>query len=660
VDSPFISNEESHPRRIGWLDGVPRDQQALLQFPGVEILQSESQRMVLRIPPSPARPTLIAKIHQERDLAARCRRFLGWGRARLEWHNLTLAEAGGAAVPRPVALACHRDHDIVFFDYLLDTEHFPQFLERFDGVERVAMLRVLGNWLAGIVRAGVDAHDIHTGNILVRGADAETASLWLIDLHDAKVGFGVAPHRRVAMVRQIARALGAARAGKDVLHFLQGWAHGARARGIDGSWAVGPDRETTGVGWADVVEDRHDETLHAAERAEIRRRRRHISRALRGGKGTHHQRVKVEGEVQVRRRSPAVSSHPGYSVGEPRAAWFGDRVLQTVWHDKPRSALFIEEASGVSERVVEPVVAGTTLATLLRDPATVADRVQLAIIIDTVIETMARYHHEGIQLEGATPEQWFIEKSRGGYQAQPDLACIRYRGTLTAGTRLADLLQLGAIFDGTVTPTDRLRVLRSHPEFASLSHHRSALRSLATHLGDLFATSTPSELPIRVQPVADLQQACSRLHLLNQEHVPELGGLDEESFESLLRNASMVRMVEGESADSAVALMVVMLPDDRYDSPNFLWFRRHFDDFAYVDRIATAASARRRGIGSALYAVLEAWARNRGLSSIVCEVNLQPRNQGSIDFHHACGFREVGQYIGRGKPVMMMRKLLLS
>jgi predicted GNAT superfamily acetyltransferase len=56
--------------------------------------------------------------------------------------------------------------------------------------------------------------------------------------------------------------------------------------------------------------------------------------------------------------------------------------------------------------------------------------------------------------------------------------------------------------------------------------------------------------------------------------------------------------------------------------------------------------------------VLEAWARNRGLTSIVCEVNLQPRNQSSIDFHHACGFREVGQYIGRGKPVMMMQKRL--
>ena len=57
-------------------------------------------------------------------------------------------------------------------------------------------------------------------------------------------------------------------------------------------------------------------------------------------------------------------------------------------------------------------------------------------------------------------------------------------------------------------------------------------------------------------------------------------------------------------------------------------------------------------------AVLEAWARNRDLTSIVCEVNLQPRNQDSIDFHHACGFREVGQSIGRGKPVMMMRKKL--
>jgi predicted GNAT superfamily acetyltransferase len=106
------------------------------------------------------------------------------------------------------------------------------------------------------------------------------------------------------------------------------------------------------------------------------------------------------------------------------------------------------------------------------------------------------------------------------------------------------------------------------------------------------------------------------------------------------------------------AMMVAMRRDDDYDSPNFLWFRDGFDNFAYVDRIATAAAARRSGVGSALYAVLEAWARTNEMTSIVCEVNLQPRNQGSIDFHRACGFREVGQKLSHGKPVAMMQKML--
>ncbi|MGE4618608.1 MAG: GNAT family N-acetyltransferase, partial [Planctomycetota bacterium] len=86
--------------------------------------------------------------------------------------------------------------------------------------------------------------------------------------------------------------------------------------------------------------------------------------------------------------------------------------------------------------------------------------------------------------------------------------------------------------------------------------------------------------------------------------------------------------------------------------------RRYFDNYAYVDRVAIDQAARRCGMGVAFYAWLEAWARSARLSSIVCEVNLEPRNESSIDFHHACGFREVGQYIGRGKPVMMMQKLL--
>jgi len=652
-----------HPRRIGWLDGVPLDEPGLLAFPGIEILQSETQRTVLKIPPSPARPTLIAKIHRERDPAARLRRFVGWGRARLEWRNLMGAEAGGASVPRPVALACHSDHDVVFSDFLLDTELFPQHLERYRGSRRVAMLRVLGGWLAGVVRAGVDAHDIHTGNILVRGHDADTAHLWLIDLHDARVGLGVPPHRRRAMVRQVAGALGAARAVDDVLHFLQGWGHGARSLGIDRSWARGPDREDESVPWTEVAPALLEETLQAAEASEIQRRRRHISRAFRHRRGAYHQPVNLDGVLQVRRKTRdrrRIGNHSG--PGDARAAWFGDRVLQTVWHQKPQATLFIAGRSGICEQVVEKAPAGRSLAWFLREEEC---KKTVSRCIEAVVATLGRYHHEGIQLEGATPGRWFIEETRDGLEVVPDRSCIRYRGRLSAGMRLADLLQLGAIFDGSVTPVDRLRVLRSHAEFGPLSHSPTALRSLANHLGDLFArSSTTAPEPIRVRGLHSSEGEVDALHRLNQAHVPQLGGLDRPDFEALLRCASLVRVVDAarpeDSAETGppAAMMVAMRRDDDYDSPNFLWFREGFDNFAYVDRIATAAAARRSGVGSALYAVLEAWARTNEMTSIVCEVNLQPRNQGSIDFHRACGFREVGQKLSHGKPVAMMQKML--
>jgi predicted GNAT superfamily acetyltransferase len=206
-------------------------------------------------------------------------------------------------------------------------------------------------------------------------------------------------------------------------------------------------------------------------------------------------------------------------------------------------------------------------------------------------------------------------------------------------------------------------VLRSHAEFGPLSHSPTALRSLANHLGDLFARSSPTEAePIRVRRLHSIEGEVDALHRLNQAHVPQLGGLDRPDFAALLRCASLVRVVDAaRPEDSAAtgqpaAMMVAMRRDDDYDSPNFLWFREGFDNFAYVDRIATAA--RRSGIGSALYAVLEAWARTNEMTSIVCEVNLQPRNQGSIDFHRACGFREVGQKLSHGKPVAMMQKML--
>ena len=145
---------------------------AIAGYPGASLLQKGRERELWWIPPSPSRPTLVAKIHREKDLSARLRRRLGWGRARLEWHFLKSAEVREVPVPRPVGWFTSPDGDGVFTEYLLDTEPFPQYLQQFEGAERAVVLHKLGELVARLVKAGLEARDLHTGNILARGSDA--------------------------------------------------------------------------------------------------------------------------------------------------------------------------------------------------------------------------------------------------------------------------------------------------------------------------------------------------------------------------------------------------------------------------------------------------------------------------------------------------------
>ncbi|HEY7628297.1 MAG TPA: GNAT family N-acetyltransferase, partial [Ilumatobacteraceae bacterium] len=72
------------------------------------------------------------------------------------------------------------------------------------------------------------------------------------------------------------------------------------------------------------------------------------------------------------------------------------------------------------------------------------------------------------------------------------------------------------------------------------------------------------------------------------------------------------------------------------------WFSRNYDDFVYLDRIAVDPAYRRLGIGRAFYShVVD---RFTGVyPHLLCEVNIRPRNEPSLLFHHSIGFREVGQ-----------------
>ncbi|MEO7372071.1 MAG: GNAT family N-acetyltransferase [Ilumatobacteraceae bacterium] len=127
---------------------------------------------------------------------------------------------------------------------------------------------------------------------------------------------------------------------------------------------------------------------------------------------------------------------------------------------------------------------------------------------------------------------------------------------------------------------------------------------------------------------------------LNNGNVPALNELD---APELARLAGMAVAALAAEVDGAFAGFCIVLPPGAdYDSLNYGWFSRRYNDFVYLDRIVVDPTFRRDGIGRAFYTDLVA--RFTGVAPVLlCEVNVRPRNEPSLLFHHSIGFREVGQ-----------------
>jgi predicted GNAT superfamily acetyltransferase len=145
---------------------------------------------------------------------------------------------------------------------------------------------------------------------------------------------------------------------------------------------------------------------------------------------------------------------------------------------------------------------------------------------------------------------------------------------------------------------------------------------------------------------------------LNESVVPHVNSLDMANMRDFLAKAAYFRVACDEEKQ-ILAFLIGLAPDTDYDSPNFQWFCDRYEDFAYVDRIAVAASARRQGIAEALYgdfaAVALGWTQRLG-----CEVNLRPANPGSLAFHRRAGFTQVGTQEtnnGTKKVALLLKKI---
>ena len=144
---------------------------------------------------------------------------------------------------------------------------------------------------------------------------------------------------------------------------------------------------------------------------------------------------------------------------------------------------------------------------------------------------------------------------------------------------------------------------------------------------------------------------------LNADAVPHVNLISEATLCDLHAASCYFRQVV---VGDVVAGFLLALPEGaRYDSLNYRWFSARYPTFVYIDRVVVGQDFQRQGIGRLLYGDLEAMARRRA-PLLSCEVNLRPSNPGSMAFHEAFGFEEVGQQDTEGgeKRVRLMVKSL--
>lgn len=130
------------------------------------------------------------------------------------------------------------------------------------------------------------------------------------------------------------------------------------------------------------------------------------------------------------------------------------------------------------------------------------------------------------------------------------------------------------------------------------------------------------------------------LHDLNNQLAKELSLIDVAHFRWLIEHAFFAAEINGTEA-----FVIAFDQDAPYKSQNFLWFKKRFLKFVYVDRLATAAFARGRGHALALYDTLFARARAAGHTLVVCEINEDPPNPISVGLHARFGFIKVGDAV---------------
>jgi predicted GNAT superfamily acetyltransferase len=140
---------------------------------------------------------------------------------------------------------------------------------------------------------------------------------------------------------------------------------------------------------------------------------------------------------------------------------------------------------------------------------------------------------------------------------------------------------------------------------------------------------------------------------MNEQSVHYLAPMDMPRLQQLLAWSAQLRIAE---YDGEVAGFLVTFEDGSdYDSVNYQWFSEHLKRFVYIDRIVIDQSFRGKGIGQYIYQQLrDEAASDASALWLAAEIDIEPRNDYSLNFHQKQGFVEVAsQQAGQGKQVSL-------
>ena len=127
---------------------------------------------------------------------------------------------------------------------------------------------------------------------------------------------------------------------------------------------------------------------------------------------------------------------------------------------------------------------------------------------------------------------------------------------------------------------------------------------------------------------------------LNQANTPEVGSLESMQHLIQLIDFSAYNLLVLKE-DEIVGFIICMRERSAYGSENYKFFTKRLKKFLYVDRVAIDERHRRAGLGQAIYEDIFSQASNENLP-VALEVNTQPVNQPSLNFHEKMGFDQVG------------------